>query len=141
MLGKLFKGGLDPTMLLLSGLSFLGGDENDDNRQSFAGTGADPVRTLTELFEAIRRLSGSLADMPPPSMSSSFVPRGPEPISVPGVPFQIGGGMGVDPALGNPGMLTGPNPIPSPFGNRGQAVPRGGVTPQPGARRRPAGGF
>lgn len=42
------------------------------------------------------------------STPSAYVQAGPAPVSVPGLPFQIGGGFGMDPALRDPSLLTRP---------------------------------
>lgn len=105
-----FSKGLDPTALLLGGLSMLGGDPSPfQERTSFRGTGADPVKQMEGFHQALMGFGQSLADRHPVRLRSSVVPQGPAPVSIPGVPFQIGGGLGVDPALRNPSLLEGDN--------------------------------
>lgn len=113
LLGKIFgKGGLDPTTLALGGLSLLGGgDEGPQRKESFKGTGADPVSILTEALNATRGFGEGLRRRGPTRLRSSFVPPPPVPVDVPGVPFQIGGGLGMDPALGDPRILERVNPL------------------------------
>jgi hypothetical protein len=121
--GKLFGGkGLDPTALLLTGLSLFGGDEGQE-RQSFSGTDVDPVATLKKALGAITSMGANLGSRGPTKLRSSVVQPGPSPVQIPGLPFQIGGGLGVDPALANPSLLETQNPLPDPFAPQ-QAVPR-----------------
>lgn len=70
----------------------------------------------------------------PPTHLHGVVPEGPGPVSVPGIPFQIGGGMGVDPALRDPSLLTVDNSWLSKF-KPAPAAPTS--EPKPVARRRP----
>lgn len=101
---KLFgKGGLDPTMLALGGLSMLGGDDEpgSSTRKSFEGTGADPVRNLEETLAVIKSLGAQLGAKPIKRLDRT-VQRGPAPVQIDGLPFQIGGGLGEDPALRTP---------------------------------------
>lgn len=105
-LGKLFgKGGLDPTMLLLSGLSMFGGGEG---RQSFAGKGtADPVAMLQAALARNEAMGQSAQQKGPARLRSSMVSAPPQPVNLPGLGMQIGGGLGVDPALMDPSLLEG----------------------------------
>lgn len=103
---KLF-GKLDPTGLALAGMSlFGGGDDGQQKRKSFGGTGlTDPRNSLYQALAAINRLGQGLAERRPTRLRSSYVQKGPEPVSIPGLPFQIGGGLGTDPALADPSLL------------------------------------
>ncbi len=105
-LGKLFgKGGLDPTMLLLSGLSMFGGGEG---RQSFKGKGtADPVAMLQAALARNEAMGQSLQNRGPARLRSSAVSAPPQPVNLPGLGLQIGGGLGTDPALADPTLLEG----------------------------------
>jgi hypothetical protein len=128
-----FLGKLNPTQLLLGGLSLFGGSNDPfQHRESFSNTGADPVRTLSGALDAIRGLSANLGHRGPTQMRG-VVPTGPEPVSVPGLPFQIGGGLGTDPALMDPSILQ-VNHLEDPFGSQDQAQPRPAVN-----RRNPNG--
>jgi hypothetical protein len=83
-----FLGKLNPTQLLLGGLSLFGGSNDPfQHRESFSNTGADPVRTLSGALDAIRGLSANLGHRGPTQMRG-VVPKGPEPVSVPGLPFR-----------------------------------------------------
>ena len=112
-LGKIFGTGggkLDPTMMAIAGLSALtgGGDSGGGNqRQSFSEPGAntDPRQALNQAIEAILRTGQGLSERKPVSLRSSYVPRPAAPISLPGLSFQIGGGLGHDPALDDPTLL------------------------------------
>jgi hypothetical protein len=121
--GKLFNGkGLDATTLLLGGMSMLGGDGTEDNLTSFAGTSADPTRRMTEALDAIKNMTSQVQSRGPSQLRSNL---GPSPISVdvPGVPFQIGGGLGMDPAIRpEPGA---PTSFPDLFGGQGGVTPAG----------------
>lgn len=107
-LGKMSKAGLDPTTLALGGMSMLGGPS--DNLKSNDKTSIDPVTRMTEALDALKQSSANIASRGPTQLRSSFVPAPPAAINVPGVPFQIGGGLGRDPALDNPALLEGAAP-------------------------------
>lgn len=103
--GKFFSKGLDPTSLLMMGLSMFGGDEGQE-RRSFAGkSGADPIEALRQALAATNSLGQGLQSRGPTRLRSSYVQKGPAPVQIPGLPFQIGGGLGVDPALADPSLL------------------------------------
>lgn len=121
-LGGNGKKGMDPTTLLLGGLSMLGGDEEIN---SFKGTSADPVRRMTEALDMIKSLSSNIAARGTPRMrapQSEFEP--PAPVEIPGLGFQIGGGLGKDPSLFGTLDFGGPSQFPDLFGGPGGAVPR-----------------
>jgi hypothetical protein len=100
--GKTGVGGflskLDPTALLLSGLSIFGGSGDPfQKRTGFTGA-ADPVAAVTSYLDAVKSLGSTLARRQPQALGP--VEHGtPHPVSIPGVPFQIGGGLGTDPSL------------------------------------------
>jgi len=127
LLGKLFGGGgtkgmFDPTSLVLGGLSLFGGDPDYFQKKSpYTGTAA-PQQSLTDVLAAIKSLSASLAASGAPQLKSAIVPEGPAPVSIDGIPFQIGGGLGRDPALRDPSVLEGSNPLANPFGGKTQAT-------------------
>lgn len=128
--GKFFSKGLDPTSLLMMGLGFLGGDDSGQQRQSFHGTGAtDPVTSLRAALEAITKAGQGLQSRGPTRLRSSYVQRPPAPVQIPGLPFQIGGGLGMDPALSDPSLLEAPG-LPPELGNI-----FGGATAQPRQRK------
>lgn len=109
---KLFGGkGLDPTSLLLSGLSMFGGDQQPQRRESFnePNSISDPRNSLYSSLSALFRLGQGMTERKPFTARSSYIPRGPEPVSIPGLGFQIGGGMGHDPALDDASLLTSPD--------------------------------
>jgi hypothetical protein len=110
VLSKIFgKGGIDPTMAAMLGLSAIGGDDEggggSGKQYRNPGSSADPVQGLEEALRAIQRLGQGMQRRPGVSMRSSFVQPGAAPVSIPGIPFQIGGGMGTDPALKDPSLL------------------------------------
>jgi hypothetical protein len=128
-LGKwLSKNGLD---LGLGIMSLFGGDDDPfQKRQSYRGHGmADPVDSLNATLAAIQKMAQNVSERAPGRMSSSFVQSGPAPVSIPGIPFQIGGGLGIDPALRDPSLLQAMAPMGNPFSGGPSAT-------QPGARRR-----
>lgn len=142
MMGGLFgrNGLLDPTSLILGGLSLIGGgDDDEDNRVSFEGTGADAVKNLEEALASIRGMGKSLQERDPFSARSSVVNNPFQPVDIPGLPFQIGGGLATDPALRDPSLLQARRSMFNIFGagesggSGGNALPRGD---NPGARRR-----
>ena len=112
-LGKVFGGAkpkIDPTMAAMLGLSFLdGGGEEQQQMQSFRnpGSNADPVQSLEQALEGILRTGQGLQGRGPVKLRSSYVQAPPAPISLKGIPFQIGGGLGRDPALDDPSLLEG----------------------------------
>src|SRR3990167_853009 len=112
--GKIFGGGkaggsgLDPTMLALGGLSmFGGGDEGPQKRKSFeqANSITDPRQALYQALKGSNVLGEALSKRGPVKLRSSYAPPPPIAVNVPGVPFQIGGGLGRDPALNDPSLL------------------------------------
>lgn len=120
-LGGNGKKGMDPTSLLLGGLSLLGGDGEEVN--SFKGTSADPVMRMTEALDAIKALSNHITSRGPARLKApNFEP--PAPVDIPGLGFQIGGGLGRDPSLF--GQIELPqSQFPDLFGGPGGAQPRG----------------
>jgi hypothetical protein len=132
--GKLFGNrGLDPTALLLGGLSMFGGDESEDPRSSFKGAGAaDPITALNKALSMIDQLGASLQKRQGMNMTSSQLAPPPAPVSIPGIPFQIGGGLGTDPALRDATLLQVPPPPNAGF--QGSTDPAGAGRP---SRRKP----
>jgi hypothetical protein len=114
ILSKVFgKGGLDPTMLAMMGLSAFGGDdEAPGQRQSFRNPGSniDPVQSREQAMEALLRMGQGLSEKKGPRLRSSYVQPGPAPVQIKGLPFQIGGGLATDPAMMDPSLLQGRSP-------------------------------
>lgn len=109
---KLFGGkGLDPTAMLLSALSLFGGGPSQQKRQSYSQPGSigDPKEALYHALSATYRLGQGLGERGPTHLRG-VVPKGPEPVQIPGLPFQIGGGLGHDPALDDPSILDTRDP-------------------------------
>jgi hypothetical protein len=124
ILSKIFgKGGIDPTTALLGGLSMFGGEGQE--RGSFEGTGADPVKGMEETVEAIRQMGARLS-APRTPQHTRVSRRGPSPIQIDGLPFQIGGGLGMDPATRNlsPGGEPGKLPVEQPDLMNPEGAPR-----------------
>lgn len=118
ILSKLFgKGGLDPTTLVLGGLSLLGGQQDPFQKKvSFSGTGAsDPVTALKHALGMITDVQPQLLDrVQHPQQSTAQVPGAPRPVQVPGM--QVGGAFGMDPALRSAAaqaQAQQPEPMPS----------------------------
>lgn len=90
-LGKAKAAGLDPTTLALGGMSMLGGDGQPN---SYTGK-ASPQKLLEDAMAYVN------AGRKPPSSTEEARRRLPSPISVNAspAPFQIGGGLGRDPAI------------------------------------------
>jgi hypothetical protein len=128
-LSKLFgKGGLDPTATLLGGLSLLGGDDEQQKLQSYKGKGlSDPVTSMNDSLGAIRQLMGQLGG----GVDRPAIPGLPKPLQVPGLPFQIGGGLGTDPSMFQPMKIQNPFQM-----DLGQAKPKPPSPSGSGARRR-----
>lgn len=110
-LGKVFGGDkpmVDPMMAAMLGLSMIGGDEGGgDSMRSFDAPGqiTDPTQHMYQQLSSIYRLGQGLSEGGPVRMRSSYVPAPPAPVNIEGIPFQIGGGLGVDPALKDPSLL------------------------------------
>lgn len=134
-LGAGAKKGMDPTTLMMligGGSSLLGGLLGGDGyqeRKTFTNAGiADPKRALTDALGAVRSFGAGL-EARGPARLRSFVPPPAAPINVPGVGFQIGGGLGTDPALFDASILQGrqANGPSTPFQSLHQATtPLGG---------------
>ena len=101
---------IDPTMLSLSALSLLGGGDQGptDPLEYFREPGAmtDPKQKLYQALQARYRLGQGLTERTPVQLRSSYVQPGPSPVSIKGLPFQVGGGFGRDPAYDNRDLLT-----------------------------------
>lgn len=101
---------MDPVTLGLMGASLVGslfGGDDSQKRRSFKGTDVDPVNTLRSQLDAIRKLSAQIESRPGVNLRSAVVQGKPSPVNIEGLPFQIGGGLGVDPALKDPSLLQG----------------------------------
>jgi hypothetical protein len=101
---------MDPVTLGLAGASILGGlfggdDSGAQERRSFKNTAVDPVMTLRDALDSIKRMGMSLGSAPPTKLSGIQMKK-PSPVNIPGIPFQIGGGLGVDPGQGDPAYLN-----------------------------------
>ena len=105
-MGKIgnWAGKIDPTMAALGALSLLGGDDGPQKRQSFAGSGrTDPKFALAKAFGGTDELLELVGQRV----------RNAKPVVIPELPFQIGGGLGQDPAnrmIPPLGVLTGKTP-------------------------------
>lgn len=89
--GKFF-GKLDPTALLLSGMSLLGGDDGPQQRKSFLGSGrTDPKYALGRAMQLNDELVQEIRNR-----MASRQKHGP--VVLPELPMQIGGGLGANPA-------------------------------------------
>lgn len=139
-LGKLFgKGKIDPTTALLGGLSLFGGDGQQE-MGSFRGAGVpgivDPIQSLYQAIKASHLMGEGLSKRPHAQLRSSVIQPGPEPVQIPGLGFQIGGGLGRDPALDNPALLMsdrnqGLNDIMGSFFGGADKPPTSNRTAQP----------
>lgn len=115
----LFKGskGLDPTALALGGMSALFGNQPQVVPQSFhkgvspdAARLVDPIQSLFNALNASNNMSMGLNNRLQQGypLRSSFVQQGVSPVRIPGLNFQIGGGLATDPALKDPSLLSNP---------------------------------
>jgi hypothetical protein len=82
---------------------------------------------MEDTIAAIKALAASHALQPAPQLKNAIMQDGPAPVSIQGIPFQIGGGLGRDPALSNPDVLKGNPTPPDPYGS---------TPPQTAVRRR-----
>jgi hypothetical protein len=124
-----------------------GGFGHQTDKQSYNRPGSieDPRQSLQQLLMGLSRLGQGLTERGPVQLRSSYIQAPPSPISIPGVPFQIGGGLATDPALHDPSLLQSQgNPFKyDPFGG----APAGPTGPamnlnqpaQPVGRRKPNG--
>lgn len=102
-----------------------------DHQKSFRepGTISDPKQSLQQLLMALDRLGQGISERGPSrlrSLSPQGGPVGAKPVQLAGIPFQIGGGLGTDPALQSEQLAMG-NPFKyGPMGGA-PARPKGGV--------------
>lgn len=109
---------MDPitiSALISGGFGFLGnmfgGGPDQQQRKSFEGTGPTDPRNvafnlLAQLYPMLTATQNRAREGS--HLRSAYVPPPPKPVSVPGLPFQIGGGLGTDPALMDPSVLHSP---------------------------------
>ncbi len=110
-----------------------GGGGEPQEKKSYSGM-ASPQRTLEDALRMTLGAGRGLESRGPVQLRS-VVPKGPEPIRIPGLNFQIGGGLGMDPALTDPSVLTGRGPgIEGVFGPMAGAYGAPGGQAQPGQR-------
>lgn len=116
ILAKLKSAGIDPTALGLGTLSaFAGGDEGPQHMQSFAkGSGGQITNPTQALFNFLNGTNNfgmginNLLQQGAHTPSSFVNSPGPAPVRIPGLNFQIGGGLATDPALKDPTLLNKP---------------------------------
>jgi hypothetical protein len=104
---SLFKQ-MDPSTLILGALSLLGKDPQQQKHLSYGGSGdqlTNPINALHRAMSATYRAGQGLAERPPVQLRA-VAPPPPAPISIPGLPFQIGGALGRDPAIADPSLLN-----------------------------------
>lgn len=133
-----FLGNPGGQLLAGAGMSLLGslfGPEAFQRREPFTGAAA-PQQTLTDALQGIRNLGQTLESRGPVQLRST-VSRGPSPVQIPGLPFQIGGGLGHDPALDDPTVLQtgGGGGLGSAFSNMAASMGDPGQ-----GQQRPGGG-
>jgi len=97
-------------------LDFIGGLGGDDQGREaptkpyFEGSGpTDPRNMMFNLLQSLYPLAGAQMNNlnKGVSLPGANVPQGPPPVNIPGLPFQIGGGLGMDPAARGNGSLPG----------------------------------
>lgn len=90
-----------------SGISALGSHPAQQQFwQSYdASPATNPITLLSQAMQGINNAEVGLGNLPI-STRSSYVQPGPAPINIPGVPFSLGAGRAVDPALSNPSLLN-----------------------------------
>lgn len=97
------------TMLALAGLAsqglgaLVGGGEQEMNPYRGA---ASAQTTLEDALRAIKGFGANLEQRGPARLRSAVVQPGPAPVQIKGLPFQLGGGLGVDPALRDQSLLS-----------------------------------
>jgi len=68
-----------------------------------------PLNIVEDTNKNLQRLGFQVANRDPASLPTSFVQPGSGPINIPGIPFQIGGGLGTDPAFLDRDLLIAPD--------------------------------
>jgi hypothetical protein len=143
---------MDPLTIMAligGGSSLLGGlfgGSDGQERRAYSGA-VSPNKTLQDAMAAIKGFGSQQAQQGPVRLRTTMAPPT-RPVQIPGLPFQIGGGLGTDPALMDPSMLMGrgaqapgqANPMQALFGNSGatgQAGQRGVQPKTPGQQSRP----
>ncbi len=130
-------------MLIGGGMSLAGGlfgGNDQQERVPYKGA-ASAQNTLEQLLKGIAGFGSGLEKRQPVRLRTT-VPNAPGPVQIPGLPFQIGGGLGHDPAIDDPrsaGLGSG-SPMGTTFqdmlkglGGPGESSARG---PAPSARQR-----
>lgn len=87
-------------MLALAAASMLGGDDSGgggQKRQSYRGPLTNPEDSLYQALSGVYRAGQGMMEKKPVQLRG-LLPEAPQPVSIPGLPFQIGGGMGHNPA-------------------------------------------
>jgi len=129
------------------GSNFLGGllSPKPQQRKSFDQYNdiTNPHNALYAALNAIMRLGSGLDDQVKNGVHlRSNIPAPPKPVSIPGLPFQIGGGLATDPAIADPTLHDRPGiETFQPFNGYGQSLFSGNANsakpkPPSGARRR-----
>jgi hypothetical protein len=99
---------MDPLTIAAIASSLLGGlfgGGGEQERKPYSGLGG-AQRTLEDALRGISTVGAGI-EAKGPTQLRGYVPRGPSPVQIPGLPFQIGGGLGHDPALDDPTVLLG----------------------------------
>lgn len=127
--------GWNKTQLALAAMSLLGGDDSPfQERKSFTGTGADPVKNLSGVLDAIKKLGSQVSSRGPTKLRPIDVGTT-RPVTIDGLPFQIGGGFGRDPAI-NTATLEEPT-RPQPFDIFSQGTDQAQDRQAPTRQRKP----
>jgi hypothetical protein len=138
---KLPVGDLIKLYLAQAGINAVGGmiageDPQDEPLKGYRGPLTTPENSLSHALMAIQRLGqGMSGDFNKPINLGQATVQDIRPVTVPGLPFQIGGGFGTDPALKDPSILQyksnamaydpfQSNPAALGGGQPGQAKPR-----------------
>jgi hypothetical protein len=111
------RSGMDPLTIAAIASSLLGpmlGGNDQQERKSYGGR-VSPQNTLQDALDAVKSFGMQLESRGPARLRST-VPMPVGPVSIPGLGFQIGGGLGHDPALDDPMGGTGGRSMPSVFG-------------------------
>jgi hypothetical protein len=126
---------MDPLTIAAIASSLMGGlfgGSDQQERKSYSGM-ASPQRTLEDSLKMILGF-GSQLEGQGPTRLRSVVPQAPQPVRVPGLDLQIGGGLGMDPAIKDPSMLTAGGGMGNTFSNMASAYGAGGTPPKAGQR-------
>ena len=87
---------------------FFGPNQNQNPNDPYTGPATNPEASLNNLLRVLSTAGSDAYQQAhsPVTLRSAYVPPPPAPLSIPGIPFKLGEGMGTDPAVKDPSLLT-----------------------------------